>query len=389
MGHAYIIDAIRTPVGRRNGALSTVRADDLAAATLSEIVNRVGIDPNLIDDVVMGCVTQLHEQGINVARNAALIAGFPVDVTGTTVNRLCGSSQQALNFAAMGVASGHQDIVIAAGVENMSRITMGSDMFLQGEMVTPSPKMSWKYNIIPQGLSAELVAERFGLTREELDAFSYESHQRAAAADDAGNFEAEIIGMDLHNEERGDFRFAHDEGIRRSTTLEKLASLKPAFKEGGVITAASSSQISDGSVAIMVASEAAVKKYGLKPRAKIITMTTAGVDPTIMLTAPIGATRKALKRSGLTIDDMGAIELNEAFASVALGCSRELGMNLDKVNIFGGAIALGHPLGASGARLVTTLLNILEQKDERYGLSTMCIGFGQGIATIIDRKIDA
>jgi acetyl-CoA acetyltransferase family protein len=389
MGHAYIIDAIRTPVGRRNGALSTVRADDLAAATLSEIVNRVGIDPNLIDDVVMGCVTQLHEQGINVARNAALIAGFPVDVTGTTVNRLCGSSQQALNFAAMGVASGHQDIVIAAGVENMSRITMGSDMFLQGEMVTPSPKMSWKYNIIPQGLSAELVAERFGLTREELDAFSYESHQRAAAADDAGNFEAEIIGMDLHNEERGDFRFAHDEGIRRSTTLEKLASLKPAFKEGGVITAASSSQISDGSAAIMVASEAAVKKYGLKPRAKIITMTTAGVDPTIMLTAPIGATRKALKRSGLTIDDMGAIELNEAFASVALGCSRELGMNLDKVNIFGGAIALGHPLGASGARLVTTLLNILEQKDERYGLSTMCIGFGQGIATIIDRKIDA
>jgi acetyl-CoA acetyltransferase family protein len=389
MGEAYIIDAIRTPVGRRNGALSNVRADELAAATLSEIVNRTGIDPNEIDDVVMGCVTQVHEQGINVARNAALIAGFPVDVTGTTVNRLCGSSQQALNFAAMGVSSGHQDLVIASGVEHMTRITMGSDMFLQGEMVTPSPKMSWKYNIIPQGLSAELVAERFGLSREELDAFSLESHARAAAADDAGKFDKETIAIDVHTEEKGDFSFSNDEGIRRSTTIEKLASLKPAFKEDGVITAASSSQISDGSAAILLASKAAVEKYGLKPRAKIVSMATAGVDPTIMLTAPIGATQKALSRAGLSVGDMGAVELNEAFASVALGCSRELGLNLDKVNVYGGAIALGHPLGASGARLVTTLLNVLEEKDERYGLSTMCIGFGQGIATIIDRNIDA
>jgi len=389
MGDAYIIDAIRTPVGRRNGALAGVRADELAASTLSEIVSRTGIDPNAIDDVVMGCVTQVHEQGVNVARNAALIAGLPVDVTGTTVNRLCGSSQQALNFAAMGVSSGHQDIVIAAGVESMSRISMGSDMFLQGEMLIPSPKMSWKYNIIPQGLSAELVAERFGLTREELDAYSYESHMRAAAADDAGKFSRELLPMDVNNEENGDFSFSNDEGIRRSTTLEKLATLKPAFKEDGVITAASSSQISDGSAAIMLASKAAVEKYGLKPRARITSMATAGVDPTIMLTAPIGATRKALDRAGLKVGDLGAIELNEAFASVALGCSRELGMNLDKVNVYGGAIALGHPLGASGARLMTTLLNVLEEKDERYGLSTMCIGFGQGIATIIDRKIDA
>lgn len=389
MGDAYIIDAIRTPVGRRNGALAGVRADELAASTLSEIVTRTGIDPNAIDDVVMGCVTQVHEQGVNVARNAALIAGLPVDVTGTTVNRLCGSSQQALNFAAMGVSSGHQDIVIAAGVESMSRISMGSDMFLQGEMLIPSPKMSWKYNIIPQGLSAELVAERFGLTREELDAYSYESHMRAAAADDAGKFSRELLPMDVNNEENGDFSFSNDEGIRRSTTLEKLATLKPAFKEDGVITAASSSQISDGSAAIMLASKAAVEKYGLKPRARITSMATAGVDPTIMLTAPIGATRKALDRAGLSVGDLGAIELNEAFASVALGCSRELGMNLDKVNVYGGAIALGHPLGASGARLMTTLLNVLEEKDERYGLSTMCIGFGQGIATIIDRKIDA
>lgn len=389
MSEAYIIDAIRTPVGRRNGALAGVRADELAAKTLSEIVERTGVDPDAIDDVVMGCVTQLHEQGVNVARNAALIAGFPVDVTGTTVNRLCGSSQQALNFAAMGVASGHQDLVIAAGVESMSRIAMGSDMFLQGEMVIPSPKMSWKYNIIPQGLSAELVAERFQLTREELDAYSYESHQRAAAADDAGKFQRELVSMDVHTEEQGDFTFANDEGIRRSTTLEKLGTLKPAFKEDGVITAGSSSQISDGSAAIMLASKDAVQKYGLKPRAKITAMATAGVDPTIMLTAPIGATRKALERAGLSVDDLGAIELNEAFASVALGCGRALGMDMEKVNVYGGAIALGHPLGASGARLMTTLLNVLEEKDERYGLSTMCIGFGQGIATVIDRQIDA
>ena len=389
MSEAFIIDAIRTPVGRRNGALSNVRADELAAMTLSEVVQRTGIDPDAVDDVVMGCVTQVHEQGINVARNAALIAGFPVDVTGTTVNRLCGSSQQALNFAAMGVSSGHQDLVIAAGVEHMTRISMGSDMFLQGEMVTPSPKMSWKYNIIPQGLSAELVAERFQLTREELDAYSLESHQRAAAADDAGKFDRETIAVDVHTEEKGDFAFANDEGIRRGTTLEKLATLKPAFKEDGLITAASSSQISDGSAAILLASKAAVEKYGLKPRAKIVSMATAGVDPTIMLTAPIGATRKALERAGLSVSDLGAVELNEAFASVALGCGRELGLDMSKVNVYGGAIALGHPLGASGARLMTTLLNVLEEKDERYGLSTMCIGFGQGIATIIDRNIEA
>lgn len=388
MGEAYIIDAVRTAVGRRNGALSGVRADELAATTLAEIVRRTGIDPAELDDVVMGCVTQVHEQGVNVARNAALIADFPVGVTGTTVNRLCGSSQQALNFAAMGVSSGHQDLVIAAGVESMSRITMGADMFLQGEMMTPSPKMSWKYNIIPQGLSAELVAERFELSREELDAYSYESHQRAAKADDAGKFEREIVAMDVHSEESGSFAFANDEGIRRSTTLEKLATLKPAFREDGRITAASSSQISDGSGAILLASKAAVEKYGLKPRAKIVSMATAGVDPTIMLTAPIGATRKALGRAGLSVDDMGAIELNEAFASVALGCARELKMNFDKVNVYGGAIALGHPLGASGARLMTTLLNVLEEKDERYGLSTMCIGFGQGIATVVDRQVN-
>ena len=289
----------------------------------------------------------------------------------------------------MGVASGHQDLVIAAGVENMSRITMGSDMFMQGEMVTPSEQMNWKYNIIPQGLSAELVAQRFQLSREELDEYSLESHNRAAAADDAGKFDREIVGVDVHSEEKGDFRFTNDEGIRRGSKIEKLASLKPAFREDGIITAASSSQISDGAGAILLASKDAVEKYGLKPRARIVSMATAGVDPTIMLTAPIGATQKALAKAGLNIDDMGAIELNEAFASVALGCGRELGMDFDKVNVYGGAIALGHPLGCSGVRLITTLLNVMENKDERYGLSTMCIGFGQGIATIIDRQIEA
>jgi acetyl-CoA acyltransferase len=389
MAEAYIIDAIRTPLGRRNGALSNVRADDLAAITLRAIVERNNIDPGEVEDVVMGCVTQVHEQGINVARNAALVAGFPVDVTGATVNRLCGSSQQALNFGAMGVASGHQDLVIAAGVEHMTRIPMGSDMFLNGEMVTPAEAMSWKYTIIPQGLSAELVAERFGLTRQELDEFSLESHNRAAAADDAGKSANEIVGFEVTTEEKGTFEFAHDEGIRRGSTIEKLGSLKPAFKEDGVITAASSSQISDGSSAILLASKAAVKRYGFKPRARIVSMATAGVDPTIMLTAPISASRKALAKAGLGVGELGAIEINEAFASVALGCGRALEFDFDKVNVYGGAIALGHPLGCSGARLVTTLLNVLEQKDERYGLSTMCIGFGQGIATIIDRQIEA
>jgi acetyl-CoA acyltransferase len=387
MGHAYIIDAVRTPVGRKNGSLINTRADELAAHALSALIDRTGIGPSEIEDVVMGCVTQVGEQGVNISRNASLIAGFPVDVTGTTVNRLCGSSQQAFNFAAMGVASGHQDLVIAAGVENMSRIPMGSDMFVNGEMVLPSSAMNWKYTIVPQGISAELVAERFELTREDLDRFSLSSHERAAAADDAGKFKGEIAPIEVTTEEKGTFLFSNDEGIRRSTSLEKLAGLRPAFKDDGVITAGSSSQISDGAAAILLASEAAVKKYGLTPRAKVVSMATAGVDPTIMLTAPIGATRKALGKAGLGVGDMGAIEINEAFASVAVGCGRALEFDFEHVNVWGGAIALGHPLGCSGVKLLTTLLSILEDRDAQYGLSTMCIGFGQGIATVIDRNV--
>jgi acetyl-CoA acetyltransferase family protein len=376
MGEAFIVDVVRTPVGRRKGALSGIRADDLAAIPIQALVDRVGVDPAAIDDVVLGCVTQVGEQGLNIARNAALIAGLPVEVTGTSVNRMCGSSQQALNFAAMGVASGHQDLVVAGGVESMTRVPMSADMFLNGEMVPPSPALSWKYTIVPQGISAELVAQRFELGRDELDAFSLESHRRAGAADDRGAFAKEIVPVGA---------FEHDEGIRRDTTIEKLRSLKPAFREDGVITAGSSSQISDGASMALVASERAVKDHGLRPRARIVAMATVGVDPTIMLTGPIPATKKALARAALSVVDLDAIEINEAFASVALGCGKALELDFDKTNVYGGAIALGHPLGASGTRLLATLLSVLDERKGRYGLATMCIGFGQGIATIVER----
>jgi acetyl-CoA acetyltransferase family protein len=378
LSDAFLIDAVRTPIGRKGGGLAGLRAEDLAAAPLRALVARAGVDPRLIDDVVMGCVTQVGEQGLNIARNAALIAGLPFDVTGTTVNRMCGSSQQALHFAAMGVASGHQDLVIAAGVESMSRVRMGADMVYDGGMVMPAESLAWRTTVVPQGISAGLVARRYGLSREDLDAYSLESHARAAAATDAGLFDAEIIPV-------GDVRA--DEGIRRDTTAARLAALKPAFEEGGVITAGNASQISDGAAAVLVASARAVKEYGLRPRARIVSMATAGVDPTIMLTGPVPASEKALARAGLRISDIGLVEINEAFASVALGCGRALGVAPQRLNVHGGAIALGHPLGASGARLTATLLSALEARDLRYGLLTMCIGFGQATATVLDREI--
>jgi acetyl-CoA acetyltransferase family protein len=385
MGAAYIVDAVRSPLARVSkgqSALSSLRPDQLAAQVLAALVERTGVPASAVNDVVMGCVTQVGEQGLNVARNAALIAGFPVDVTGVSVNRMCGSSQQALNFAAMGCASGFQDLVIAGGVESMSRVPMGSDMFLNGNMVVPAPEMSWKYTIVPQGTSAELVAQRFGLTREQLDAYSAESHRRAAAAQDSGAFDNEIVPITTPNGV-----VSKDDGVRRGSTAADLAKLKPAFAADGVITAASSSQITDGAAAVLVASEAAVKKYGLKPRARITAMATAGCDPTIMLTAPIPATRKALAQAGLGMGDMDAVEINEAFASVALGCGQALEFDFAKTNVHGGAIALGHPLGASGARLTATLLGALDRAGGRRGLITMCIGFGQGTATIIDREV--
>ena len=386
MSEAFIIDAVRTPVGRRDGTLSHVRADDLAAIPIRALVQRTGIDPALVDDVVMGCVTQVGEQGANIGRIAAMIAGLPMSVTGTSVNRMCGSSLQAVSFAAMGVASGFQDLVIAGGVESMSRVAMGSDMFYKGQMVPPSPELSWRTTVVPQGTSAELVARRFELTRDELDAFSYESHRRAAEADDAGRFGPEIVAVDVQTP-AGPVHFAHDEGIRRDTSIERLGKLKPAFQEDGVVTAGSSSQIADGAAAVLVASEAAVQQYGLTPRARVVSVATAGVDPTIMLTAPIPATRMALARAGMHVGEMDVVEINEAFASVALGCGRALEFDFERTNIFGGAIALGHPLGATGAKLVTRTLNLLEQTGGRYGLITMCIGFGQGITMILDREI--
>ncbi len=385
MAEAYIVEAVRTAVGRRRGSLSNTRADELAAHCLSALTSRAKVDPGEIDDVVMGCVTQVGEQGMNVARIAVLNAGFPVEVPGTSVNRMCGSSQQAVHFAAQAVMSGAMDMVIGAGVESMSRINMGSDMFYNGEPALPSPMMTERFTIIPQGRSAELIAHKWGLSRQALDEFSLNSHQKALEAIDKGYFQREIVPLEVKNENGETIRFDVDEGPRRDTSLEKLASLKPAFQEDGVITAGSSSQISDGASALLIASKEKAKALGLKPRARIVAMAVAGVDPTIMLTGPIPATRKVLAKAGLKLSDIDLIEINEAFASVAMACGMELGFDFSKVNVNGGAIALGHPLGASGGRLLTTLLYEMERRDVRYGLSTMCIGFGQATATIIER----
>ncbi len=380
MNTAVIVGAVRTAVGRKNGKLSGVRPDDLLALTLKELVARTKVDPNEIEDVVIGCVDQVGEQGFNIARNAALIAGFPLDVCGTTLDRMCGSGQQAANFAAMGVMAGQYEVVIGGGVENMTRVPMGSNG--QGPGDGPiSPKLSERYNIIPQGLSAELIAEKWGLKREELDEFSAQSHEKAGRAIAEGRFKREIVPVTLPD---GSV-FDTDEGVRVPVNREKMGSLTPSFKTDGVITAANSSQISDGAAALLLMSEARAKALGLKPRARVVATALAGVDPTIMLTGPIPATQRVLKKAGMTLDQIDLFEINEAFASVVLAWERELHPDMAKVNVNGGAVALGHPLGCSGAKLMTTLLHELERTGKRYGLQTMCIGFGQGIATIIER----
>lgn len=380
MLNAVIVGAVRTAAGKRNGKLSGVRPDDLIALVLSELVARVKIDPAEVEDVVLGCVDQVGEQGFNIARNAALIAGFPLDVCGTTLDRMCGSGQQAVNFAAMGVTAGQYDCVIAGGVEHMTRVPMGSNAEGPGEGPF-SPKLSDRYTIIPQGLSAELIAERWGLKREEIDEFSAGSHEKAGRAIAEGRFRREIVPVTLPD---GSV-FDTDEGVRVPVNREKMASLQPSFKTDGVVTAANSSQISDGAAALLVMSEAKAKALGLRPRARIVATALAGVDPTIMLTGPIPATQRVLKKAGMTLDHIDLIEINEAFASVILAWERELHPDMSRVNVNGGAIALGHPLGASGAKLMTTLLHELERTRKRYGLQTMCIGMGQGIATIIER----
>ena len=380
MQNAVIVGAVRTAVGRKNGKLAGVRPDDLLADTLKALVERVKIDPTEVEDVVMGCVDQVGEQGFNIARNAALIAGFPVDVCGTTLDRMCGSGQQAANFAAMGVMSGQYECVIAGGVENMSRVPMGSNGSGPGDGPL-SPRLQALYNIVPQGLSAELIAEQWGIKREGLDEYAAGSHERAGRAIAEGRFKREIAPITLPD----GTVFEVDEGVRVPVNREKMAALAPSFKPDGVVTAANSSQISDGAAALLIMSETRAKALGLKPRARIVATALAGVDPTIMLTGPIPSTQRVLKKAGMKLEQIDLFEINEAFASVVLAWERELHPDMSRVNVNGGAIALGHPLGCSGGKLMTTLLHELERTKKRYGLQTMCIGFGQGIATIIER----
>jgi len=380
MQNAVIVGAVRTAVGKKNGKLAGVRPDDLLADTLKALVARVKIDPSEVEDVVMGCVDQVGEQGFNIARNAALIAGFPVDVCGTTLDRMCGSGQQAANFAAMGVMAGQYECVIAGGVENMSRVPMGSNGAGPGDGPL-SPRLQALYDIVPQGISAEMIAEQWGIKREELDEYAAQSHERAGRAIAEGRFKREIAPLTLAD---GSV-FDTDEGVRVPVNREKMAALAPSFKPDGVVTAANSSQISDGAAALLIMSEARAKALGLKPRARIVATALAGVDPVIMLTGPIPATQRVLKKAGMKLEQIDLIEINEAFASVVLAWERELHPDMSRVNVNGGAIALGHPLGCSGGKLMTTLLHELERTKKRYGLQTMCIGFGQGIATIIER----
>jgi acetyl-CoA acyltransferase len=386
MRDAVIVEAVRTPTGRREGKLKDFHAVDLAAEPLKALVERSGIDPEQIDDVIMGCVSQVGEQAGNIGRNAVLSAGLPETVPSTTVDRACGSSQQAVHFAAQGVMAGAYDVVIAAGVESMTRIPMGTSV--QSGGVPYSESMLSRYaaqgGLVPQGTSAEMVADRWDLSREELDALSLESHRRAAAAIDEGRFDAEIVPLAVETED-GKEELRHDEGVRRTTTLEKLGQLPAVFKYPGKITAGNSSQISDGAAALLITSEEAAERLGLRPRARIHAFALAGVDPVMMLTGPIPATQKILAQTGLTIDDIDLVEINEAFASVVLAWQREVGADMDRVNVNGGAIALGHPLGCSGAKLMTTLLHELERREGRYGLQTMCEGGGMANATIIER----
>ncbi len=385
MREAVIVEAVRTAVGRRNGRLKDWHPVDLMAQVLSALVQRTRIDTNLVEDVIIGCVSQVGEQSLNVGRNAALAADFPETVPGTTVDRQCGSSQQAIHFAAQGVISGAYDVVIAGGVESMTRVPMGSS-YAQGPGAPFGSQMLRRYDngLVHQGISADLVARKWELSREELDAFSLESHRRAARATAEGRFKSQIVPIEVKDEDGTTSMFEQDEGIRTDTSLEKLASLKPAFKPDGLITAGNSSQIS-GAAAVLIMERAVAERLGLKPRARFITFSLAGDNPIMMLTAPIPATFKVLERAGLALDQMDLVEINEAFASVVLAWQRSTGADMSRVNVNGGAVAIGHPLGASGARLTTVLLHELERTGGRYGLQTICEGGGMANAMIIER----
>jgi acetyl-CoA acyltransferase len=381
---AVIVEAARTPVGRgheEKGYYNDTHPSTLLAKTYSEVIERAGIEPSEVEDVVAGCVQQFGEQGINIGRNAWLEAGLPVETPATTVDRQCGSAQQAVNFGAAMVASGVHDVVIGGGVEHMGHISFADSASVMEEHgFAFSPELLKRYNLVPQGISAEMIADKWEIPRSELDELALNSHRKAHQATEEGRFEREMIPW----KNNGD-TYVTDQGIRPDTSLEKLSQLKPAFKEDGKITAGNSSQISDGAAAVLVMTREKADELGLKPRARIVDQTTVGVDPVIMLTGPIPATQKLLERNGMQIDDIDLIEINEAFASVVAAWRRELEPDMDRVNVNGGAIALGHPLGSTGARLITTLLHELERSDKETGLVTMCCGGGLGTGTIIQR----
>jgi acetyl-CoA acyltransferase len=384
MRDAVIVEAVRTPVGKRNGGLSGVHAGDLSSHVLTALAERSGIDPGLVEDVIWGCVSQVGEQTFDIARTALLGAGWPETVPGTTVDRQCGSSQQAISFAAASVIAGHYDVAVAGGVESMSRVPMGASVAGGAHGMPFSEGFKARYNgIFPnQGIGAEMIVERWGLTRPELDEYSLGSHAKAATAQDEGRFTAQIAAVTAPD----GTKVETDEGVRRGSTLEKLAQLQPAFKKDGTgtITAANSSQISDGAAALLIMTREKAAELGLTPIARIHTAVVTGDDPVIMLTAPIPATALALKRSGLKIDDIGVFEVNEAFAPVPIAWLKETGADPARLNPNGGAIAIGHPLGGSGARIMTTLVHHMRETGAKYGLQTMCEGGGQANATILE-----
>lgn len=381
MREVVIVAAVRTAVGRSKGALSQVRADDLAADVLEEVVRRAGIDKEQVDDVILGCVTQTAEQGANIARTSLLMAGFPDSVPGVTIDRQCGSSQQAVHFAAQAILAGDMDIVIAGGVESMSRVPMGSNM----QHAHSSKRLQENYDIIHQGLSAEKIAAKWSLSKEQLNNYAYQSHQRAISAIEAGHFKHEILPIQVPQEDGSMTTFAVDEGPRAETTIEILNGLKTVFQEDGVITAGNASQMSDGASAVVVMALDKAQELGIQPLAKIVTRVVVGSDPTLMLTGPIEATRKVLERAGLNIEDIDTYEVNEAFAPVPLVWLQEIGGDPNKLNPDGGAIALGHPLGATGTKLLTTMLHRMERENYRYGLLAICEGMGMANATIIEK----
>jgi acetyl-CoA acyltransferase len=384
---AYLVDAVRSPIGRRNGSLADLRADELAAQVLNGLVGRVDLDPGEIEDVQMGCVTQVGEQALNVGRGVVLVAGWPETVCATTVDRQCGSSLQAAFNAVSAVQAGHLDLVVAAGIEHMTRVPMGSNLGDAGWGAV-NEKIGERWPIVPQGISAEVIAEEWGLSRESLDEYSLESHRRAVAAIDQGKFENEIVPVEV-GAGGAVVLFAVDETPRRDTSLERLAELQPAFKADGVVTAGNSSSIVDGSAAMLIASEAAVERHGLEPRARFVSFGLSGVDPYRMLHGNPEACARALEKAGLTWDDLAVVEVNEAFASVVLQFLADASIHerweVGDVNPNGGGISLGHPLGATGARITATLLNELDRRAARYGIATMCIGQGQAIAGVLER----